>query len=67
MNTSSTTNAKKTSVVKTSVGNAILVNPAQHKNPILRSIHNVRYEFDDSIKCDYVVGATTGVLYLRYI
>ncbi|KAI8334416.1 restriction endonuclease type II-like protein [Chlamydoabsidia padenii] len=46
------------------LGNAILVNPAQQKNPLLRCIHNVPYEFDDTIKPDYVVGATTGVLYL---
>ncbi|CAO3617147.1 unnamed protein product [Cunninghamella echinulata] len=64
MSTSSSINATNKPVVKSSFGNAILVNPSQHKNPILRSIHNVRYEFNDSIKCDYAVGATTGVLYL---
>ncbi|KAI8379284.1 restriction endonuclease type II-like protein [Radiomyces spectabilis] len=50
--------------VRRGVGNAILVNPTQHKNPILRYVHNVPWEPDDTIKPDYVVGLTTGVLYL---
>ncbi|ORX56374.1 DNA repair protein rad10 [Hesseltinella vesiculosa] len=60
----STSSTPSTASVKRSLGNTILVNPAQQKNPILRCIHNVPYEFDDGVKCDYVVGATTGVLYL---
>lgn len=48
------------------VGNAILVSPLQYKNPILKYVHNVPWEPDDSIRCDYLVGQTTGVLYLRY-
>lgn len=61
-----TTTATNPTRKRKTLGNAILVNPAQQKNPLLRSIHNVPYEFDDTIKADYVVGATTGVLYLRY-
>ncbi|KAI8979507.1 restriction endonuclease type II-like protein, partial [Mycotypha africana] len=45
-------------------GNTILVNPSQRKNPVLHHIVNVPYEFSDIIKVDYVVGQTTGVLYL---
>lgn len=44
--------------------NCVLVNPKQRGNPILKSISNVPWEFDDSIIPDYVVGATAGILYL---
>lgn len=68
--TATTSTATKSSstpqpTVKRTVGNAILVNPLQYKNPILKHIHNVPWEPDDSIRCDYLVGQTTGVLYLR--
>lgn len=33
-------------------------------NPILKSIANVPWEFDDSIIPDYVVGKTAGILFL---
>lgn len=33
-------------------------------NPILKSITNVPWEFDDSIIPDYVVGTTAGILFL---
>lgn len=33
-------------------------------NPILKSITNVPWEFDDSIIPDYVVGKTAGILFL---
>lgn len=53
------------SVVKKSAPkqNCILVNPKQRGNPILKSITNVPWEWDDIVP-DYVVGATTCVLYL---
>lgn len=50
-----------TNVSKT---NCVLVNPKQRGNPILKSISNVAWEFDDTIIPDYVVGATAGILYL---
>jgi DNA excision repair protein ERCC-1 len=46
-------------------GNAIIVNPLQRGNPVLEAIRNVSKEFGD-IVCDYQVGRTTGVLFLRY-
>jgi DNA excision repair protein ERCC-1 len=46
------------------VGNTILVSPNQQKNPVLKFIRNVPYEPSESIKVDYVVGQTTGVIYL---
>lgn len=50
--------------VNVSKTNYVLVNPKQRGNPILKSISNVPWEFDDSIIPDYVVGATAGILYL---
>lgn len=47
-----------------SKSNCVLVNPRQRGNPILKSVTNVQWEFDDSIIPDYVVGATAGILYL---
>lgn len=44
--------------------NCVLVNPKQRGNPILKSITNVPWEFDDSIIPDYVVGTTAGILFL---
>lgn len=43
--------------------NCILVNPKQRGNPILKSITNVAWEWDEIVP-DYVVGATTCILYL---
>lgn len=65
----STTVEKSTSAaigVSTNVSrtNRILVNPKQRGNPLLKSIANVPWEFDDSIIPDYVVGATAGILFL---
>ncbi|KAI9252201.1 restriction endonuclease type II-like protein [Helicostylum pulchrum] len=45
-------------------GNTILVKPTQQKNPILKHIHNVPWEPSDYIKADFVVGQTTGIVYL---
>lgn len=63
----STTRALNTTPAVRKVGsslNTILVNPSQQKNPILKHIHNVAWEPSESIKVDYVVGQTTGVIYL---
>lgn len=43
--------------------NCILVNPKQRGNPILKSITNVAWEWDEIVP-DYIVGATTCILYL---
>uniref|UniRef100_A0A336M8L9 DNA excision repair protein ERCC-1 n=1 Tax=Culicoides sonorensis TaxID=179676 RepID=A0A336M8L9_CULSO len=43
--------------------NCILVNPKQRGNPIIKSITTVPWEWDDIVP-DYVVGATTCILYL---
>ncbi|KAI9339120.1 restriction endonuclease type II-like protein [Pilaira anomala] len=48
----------------TAAGNTILVRPTQQKNPILKHIHNVPWEPSDYIKADFVVGQTTGLVYL---
>lgn len=62
----STTSDKSSATFNTNVTktNCVLVNPKQRGNPILKSISNVPWEFDDSIIPDYVVGATAGILYL---
>ncbi|KAI9012046.1 restriction endonuclease type II-like protein [Phycomyces nitens] len=45
-------------------GGSIIVNTSQQENPLLKHIRNVAWELDSTIKPDYVVGKTTGVLYL---
>ncbi|GAA6056437.1 hypothetical protein JCM3770_007468 [Rhodotorula araucariae] len=50
-------------VVRRMVLNSILVNTRQKGNPIIDHIRTVPWEYGD-IKCDYQVGATTGVLFL---
>ncbi|XP_058444255.1 DNA excision repair protein ERCC-1 [Malaya genurostris] len=52
---------------KVNRGNCILVNPKQRGNPLLKSIQNVPWEYDDIVP-DYVVGTTGCILYisLRY-
>lgn len=44
--------------------NCVLVHSKQRGNPILKSIINVPWEFEDGIYADYVVGATAGILFL---
>jgi DNA excision repair protein ERCC-1 len=46
------------------MGNTMLVHPSQQKNPLLTHVHNIAWEVSDAIKVDYVVGQTTGALYL---
>lgn len=43
--------------------NSILVNSKQRGNPLLKSITNAKWEFDEIIP-DYIVGRATCVLYL---
>lgn len=43
--------------------NCILVHPKQRGNPILKSITNIPWEFDEIVP-DYVVGAKSCVLFL---
>ncbi|XP_055633789.1 DNA excision repair protein ERCC-1 [Toxorhynchites rutilus septentrionalis] len=66
--TSSTSDTNKV-VVKPKVnkGNCVLVNPKQRGNPLLKSIQNIPWEYDDIVP-DYVVGATSCILFisLRY-
>lgn len=44
--------------------NSILVNPKQRGNPLLKSIINIPWEFDETLLPDYLVGPTAGILYL---
>lgn len=53
-----------TTVRKVNRNNCILVHPKQRGNPLLKSITNIPWEFDEAIVPDYVVGATTCVLFL---
>lgn len=57
----SSTTAAGADVSKT---NCVLVNPKQRGNPVLKSITNIPWEFDESIIPDYVVGNTAGILFL---
>ncbi|TNY22213.1 restriction endonuclease type II-like protein [Rhodotorula diobovata] len=50
-------------VVRRMTLNSILVNTRQKGNPVIDNIRTVPWEYGD-IKCDYQVGATTGVLFL---
>lgn len=46
---------------------AIIINPNQKGNPIISAgIRNVPWEYGE-IPCDYQVGASTGVLFLRCV
>lgn len=49
---------------KSKYPNAIQVNPKQRGNPILKSITNIPWEFNDKIIPDYVVGKAACVLFL---
>jgi DNA excision repair protein ERCC-1 len=49
---------------KPKYSNAIQVNPKQRGNPILKSITNIPWEFNDKIVPDYVVGKAACVLFL---
>ncbi|GAA5936434.1 DNA repair protein RAD10 [Sporobolomyces koalae] len=50
-------------IVRRATQNSILVNVCQKGNPVIQSIRSVPWEWGD-VKCDYQVGATTGVLFL---
>lgn len=51
-------------VVPAAKANWVLVNPKQRGNPVLKSISNAPWEFDETIIPDYVVGSTAGILFL---
>ncbi|XP_071455729.1 DNA excision repair protein ERCC-1 isoform X1 [Hetaerina americana] len=44
--------------------NNVLVNPRQRGNPLLKSIRNVPWEFEESLVPDYVMGQTSCALFL---
>lgn len=46
------------------MSNKLLVKPTQQNNPILKHVRNVPWEPSDYIKADFLVGQTTGVVYL---
>lgn len=50
-------------VSKGSTSNALIVNPRQRGNPILKSVRNVAWEYGDIVP-DYVMGLSTCALYL---
>ncbi|XP_033744935.1 DNA excision repair protein ERCC-1-like [Pecten maximus] len=50
-------------VGKGSTSNALIVNPRQRGNPILKSVRNVAWEYGDIVP-DYVMGLSTCALYL---
>ncbi|XP_075215980.1 DNA excision repair protein Ercc1 isoform X2 [Lycorma delicatula] len=56
--------SKPRPVSKSGVSNAILVSPKQRGNPLLKSITNFPWEYDESIIPDYVMGRTTCALFL---
>ncbi|XP_055524808.1 DNA excision repair protein ERCC-1 [Wyeomyia smithii] len=60
----STAVAQQSKIIKSY---CILVNPKQRGNPLLKSIQNLPWVYDDIVP-DYVVGTTTCILYisLRY-
>ncbi|CRL04717.1 CLUMA_CG017777, isoform A [Clunio marinus] len=49
---------------KPKYSNSVQVNPKQRGNPILKSITNIPWEYNDKIKPDYVVGKSACVLFL---
>lgn len=62
--TSTSNNGTESTVVKiASNPHTLLVNPKQKGNPILRSIKNVPWEYDDIVP-DYQMGRTVCALFL---
>lgn len=59
----STTSSSPTKTAVSTVSHAIQVNPKQRGNPLLKSITNVTWEFEDIVP-DYVVGRTACILFL---
>lgn len=55
--------ATEASVLSKAKPNAIIVNPRQKGNPILKHVRNVPWEFGDIVP-DYVLGSTTCALFL---
>lgn len=61
--TASLTDTLPAKKVVSTVSHAILVNPKQRGNPLLKSITNAVWEFEDIVP-DYVVGRTACILFL---
>lgn len=62
--TSTSNNATDSAAVKTASNpHSLLVNPKQKGNPLLRSIKNVPWEYDDIVP-DYQMGRTVCALFL---
>lgn len=57
------TSASPTKKIVSTISHAIQVNPKQRGNPLLKSITNVTWEFEDIVP-DYVVGRTACILFL---
>ncbi|XP_053681221.1 DNA excision repair protein ERCC-1 [Anopheles nili] len=60
---SSGTSGPPVVVAKVNKGNCVLVNPKQRGNPLLKAIQIIPWEYDDIVP-DYVVGASSCVLFL---
>lgn len=61
--TGSSTSVSPTKKIVSTVSHAIQVHPKQRGNPLLKSITNVAWEFEDIVP-DYVVGRTACILFL---
>lgn len=61
--TEASTSASPIKKIVSTVSHAILVNTKQRGNPLLKSITNVTWEFEDIVP-DYVVGRTACILFL---
>lgn len=56
-------NLSKFTVKPNNTAHCVLVNPKQRGNPLLKSICNVPYEYEEIIP-DYQIGSTIGILFL---
>jgi len=61
--TGTSTSTSPTKKIVSTASHAILVNPKQRGNPLLKSITNVTWEFEDIVP-DYIVGRTACILFL---
>lgn len=61
--TETSTRSSPTKKIVSTASHAILVNPKQRGNPLLKSITNVTWEFEDVVP-DYIVGRTACILFL---
>lgn len=56
--------AQTKTLISGNKSSAVLVNPRQRGNPLLKSVLNVPWEYEESIIPDYVMGRTTCALFL---